>query len=268
MRSTRYSLLEVPVRLHLEFNQMTIGELSRILREWQVVLRSAWRESYELQFQTRAPSARVLTDSASTKCSFDVVSAFAIPLSLSTSFLGPVYNWPYLARTACGYLGSVWPSPTRQLEREDSGLVFIRGGNTPELDVSVDTLTDTETGQRIERLWAIANSGSIRITVEAPSDKSYLSSSGMIEGRIARAEEARVTEDTLQAELSDGRTISVPLVWYPRLVHATQAERDNWELIGEGQGFHWPDLDEDISIEGLIAGRPSGESQRSFEDWL
>lgn len=86
--------------------------------------------------------------------------------------------------------------------------------------------------------------------------------------RIPEAEEVSVTEDTLQVELSDGRTISVPLAWYPRLVHATQKERDNWELIGEGQGIRWPDLDEDLSVEGLIAGRPSGESQRSFKRWF
>ena len=89
-----------------------------------------------------------------------------------------------------------------------------------------------------------------------------------IEVQIPNAEDVTVTEDTLTAELSDGRTISVPLAWYPRLVHATRNERDNWELIGEGQGLRWPDLDEDISIEGLIAGRPSGESQRSFKRWL
>ncbi len=89
-----------------------------------------------------------------------------------------------------------------------------------------------------------------------------------IEAQIPEAEDVTVTEDTLMAELSDGRTISVPLAWYPRLVHATQEERNNWELIGEGQGVHWPDLDEDLSVEGLIAGRPSGESQRSFKRWL
>ena len=77
-----------------------------------------------------------------------------------------------------------------------------------------------------------------------------------------------VTEDTLTAELADGRTISVPLAWYPRLVHAMPQERSNWELIGGGQGIHWPDLDEDISIEGLLAGRKSGESHRSFQQWL
>ena len=83
-----------------------------------------------------------------------------------------------------------------------------------------------------------------------------------------KADNITVTEDTLQAELSDGRTISIPLVWYPRLVHATQAERDNWELIGDGEGIRWPDLDENLSIEGLIAGRMSGESQRSLNRWL
>jgi hypothetical protein len=77
-----------------------------------------------------------------------------------------------------------------------------------------------------------------------------------------------VTDDTLTADLSDGRTISVPLAWYPRLVHATPQERRNWRLIGGGVGIHWPDLDEDLSVEGLLAGRASGESQRSFKRWL
>ena len=90
----------------------------------------------------------------------------------------------------------------------------------------------------------------------------------MIEARIPEAEVVAVTEDTLQVELSDGRTISVPLAWYPRLVHAVKEERERWELIGKGQGIHWPDLDEDINVEGLIAGRPSAESQRSFKWWL
>ena len=75
-------------------------------------------------------------------------------------------------------------------------------------------------------------------------------------------------DDMLTAELSDGRTISVPLDWFPRLVHATPQERDNRRLIGGGQGVHWPDLDEDLSVEGLLAGRKSGESRSSFKRWL
>lgn len=85
---------------------------------------------------------------------------------------------------------------------------------------------------------------------------------------VPDAEAVTVTEDALTAELCDGRTISVPLSWYPRLVHASQEERGNWRLIGPGEGIHWPDLDEDISVEMLLAGQKSGESHRSFQRWL
>ena len=77
-----------------------------------------------------------------------------------------------------------------------------------------------------------------------------------------------VTEDTLTAELCDGRTISVPLAWYPRLVHATPEERNNWEVHAGGQHLHWPDLDEDLSVEMLLTGQKSGESPGSFKRWL
>jgi len=77
-----------------------------------------------------------------------------------------------------------------------------------------------------------------------------------------------VTKDTLTADLSDGRTISVPLAWFPRLLHGTAAERKKWRFIGKGRGIHWDDLDEDISVGGLLAGRRSGESQTSLDQWL
>ncbi len=77
-----------------------------------------------------------------------------------------------------------------------------------------------------------------------------------------------VTDDTLSVDLSDGRSISVPLAWFPRLLHSTNEERKNWRLIGKGHGIHWEEIDEDISVEGLLAGKPSGESQKSFKKWL
>ena len=89
-----------------------------------------------------------------------------------------------------------------------------------------------------------------------------------IEKGVPRAEGVEVTEDTLTLELSDGRTISVPLEWFPRLLNATSREKNNWRLIGRGHGIHWEDIDEDISVEGLLAGRPSSESQESFKEWL
>ena len=84
----------------------------------------------------------------------------------------------------------------------------------------------------------------------------------------ARVVDVAVSGTSLTAELDDDRTISVPLAWYPRIVHATADERANWRLIGNGEGIHWPDLDEDISVENLLAGKPSGESQRSLKGWL
>ena len=89
-----------------------------------------------------------------------------------------------------------------------------------------------------------------------------------VELQVSEVTNVASTEDVLTAEIADGRTISVPLLWYPRLVHATQAERDHWQLIGDGEGIHWPDLDEDISVQDLLGGWPSGESQRSFQRWL
>ena len=89
-----------------------------------------------------------------------------------------------------------------------------------------------------------------------------------IEIELPKAEKVRVSEDTLSVDLSDGRTILVPLEWFPRLVNATPEERNNWRLIGRGHGIHWEDIDEDLSVEGLLAGRPSGESQESFKKWL
>jgi len=90
----------------------------------------------------------------------------------------------------------------------------------------------------------------------------------VIEIELPRAEDVRVTNDSLIVDLSDGRTISAPLEWFPRLLHATPEERSNWRLIGRGHGIHWEEIDEDISVEGLVAGRPSGESQRSFKKWI
>jgi hypothetical protein len=83
-----------------------------------------------------------------------------------------------------------------------------------------------------------------------------------------RAVGVEVSNDTLSVDLEDGRTISVPIVWYPRLAYATQEERTNFHISGAGYGIHWPDLDEDIGVEGLMIGRQSTESPESFQRWL
>jgi hypothetical protein len=89
-----------------------------------------------------------------------------------------------------------------------------------------------------------------------------------VEISIPIVQDITLTQDTLSVELSDGRNIAVPLEWFPRLLNACENERNNWRIIGKGHGIHWKDIDEDISVEGLLLGKPSGESQSSFHKWL
>ena len=92
--------------------------------------------------------------------------------------------------------------------------------------------------------------------------------SAMVTFSLPRAVKVMVTEDTLSVDFDDGRTVSVPIGWYPRLAHGTPAERANVQIAGAGFGFHWPALDEDIGVEGLLLGKRSLESPESFERWL
>jgi hypothetical protein len=85
---------------------------------------------------------------------------------------------------------------------------------------------------------------------------------------LPRVVRVSVTDDTLSVDLEDGRTVSIPIGWYPRLAHGTPVERANVQIAGAGLGLHWPDLDEDIGIEGILLGRRSTESPKSFEKWL
>ena len=85
---------------------------------------------------------------------------------------------------------------------------------------------------------------------------------------LPRAIAVTVTDDTLAVELDDGRSIAVPIGWYPRLAHGSPKERNNFQIAGAGYGIHWPDLDEDIGVEGLLAGKKSAEDPKSFERWL
>jgi hypothetical protein len=85
---------------------------------------------------------------------------------------------------------------------------------------------------------------------------------------LPRVTRVSVTDDTLAVDLEDGRTVSVPIGWYPRLAHGSSAERANVQISGAGYGIHWPDLDEDVGVEGILLGKRSNESPESFERWL
>ena len=92
--------------------------------------------------------------------------------------------------------------------------------------------------------------------------------SSTAEARVPLATRARLLGDAISVDLRDGRSVTAPLSWYPRLLHGSARERRNWRLIGGGVGIHWPDLDEDLSVESILAGRPSAESQASLRKWL
>ena len=85
---------------------------------------------------------------------------------------------------------------------------------------------------------------------------------------LPRVVNVTINDDTLSADLEDGRTVSAPIGWYPRLAHGTHAERADFQVSSAGDGIHWPDLDEDIGVEGLLRGKKSTESPASFERWL
>lgn len=87
-------------------------------------------------------------------------------------------------------------------------------------------------------------------------------------GHASVAEQVEFTSERLVVHLLDGRMVGVPLVWFPRLQHATADERANWQLTGGGYAVEWPDLDEHVGVEGLLEGRRSGESERSYCRWL
>jgi Protein of unknown function (DUF2442) len=96
-----------------------------------------------------------------------------------------------------------------------------------------------------------------------------LSSESKPEGSaVPQAQAVRVDEEVLRVDLVDGRSLIVPLIWFPRLWHGTLEERSNFEIVGDGTFLHWPDLDEDLSVAGLLSGFRSGESPGSLKEWL
>jgi hypothetical protein len=92
--------------------------------------------------------------------------------------------------------------------------------------------------------------------------------SAVVTLNLPRVINMSITDDTLSIDLEDGRSVSVPIGWYPRLAHGTSAERANVQIAGSGLGLHWPDLDEDIGVEGILLGKRSSESAKSFQKWL
>ena len=164
MRSTNYTQINEPIKLHLEYDKMTVGELSNITRQWQALLRVAWRESYEAEHGGTAPNARVLTVAASTENSFELISEYAIPTILfATVVFGPVVNWPGLARAAYTRIRNrLGGASEREPWSEDR--IYMRAADR-EINLPADVVADDETTERIIKLLKTLNSGRIIGTI-------------------------------------------------------------------------------------------------------
>ncbi len=191
MKSTAHVAITAPIKLHLEYREMTVGELSNILRHWQALLRVAWREAYELQHGRRAPKPRVFTVAASTGNSFDLISEYALPwILIASQILGSATDWHRQARIAYGYLSHIWKIKSGEyVEREPTleegfeGELAIRentdvgeqqvtiiGGDKPAITFPSHILDQSETSGRLLQFWKIANSGDIAATMQEIHD--------------------------------------------------------------------------------------------------
>ena len=171
MRATNYMALNAPIRLHVEYGKMTVGELSNILRHWQALLRAVWREVYEQQYRVKAPNTHVLIVASSTGKSLDLVSDYAIyALLLANPIVGPVTDWPRQARAAYAYLSLIWTAGKKEYLNVGQERVTIMGGDRPAMTFPSHMLENEEIAGRLESLWKIANSGDMSFTVEEPDE--------------------------------------------------------------------------------------------------
>ena len=167
MKSTNYAAINAPIKLHLEYSKMTIGELSNILRHWQALLRAVWREAYELQHGAKAPNTHVLTVASSTENSFDLISDYALQTAFIVNLvLGPVTDWPRQARIAYAYLSLIWETESEERLEAGQERVTIIGGKTTAITFPPHMLENEEIAGRLAAFWRIANSGEISITAE------------------------------------------------------------------------------------------------------
>ena len=173
MRSTRYEAINAPIKLHLQYNQLTVGELSNILRHWQALLRSSWRESYEFQHTVEAPDARVFTVAMSAENSVELISDYAVQALLVANLtLGPVTDWTRQARLAYAFLTRIWEAQaTTRSETDDRVIretraVTVTGGSEPAMTFPADMLENAETARRVVDIWRIANGGDIVMAIE------------------------------------------------------------------------------------------------------
>ena len=166
MKATNYTQINAGIKLHLEYDKMTVGELSNITRQWQALLRAAWRESYQTVDSRPAPNARVITITASTENSFELTAQYALlTIVITTAVLGPMVDWPGLARAAYRHIQNKLEGSRETGSVRDEGRIYMRSGDR-EVNLPNQVLADDETGERARKLMETFFSGGISGTIE------------------------------------------------------------------------------------------------------
>ena len=169
MKSTVYKSTGVSITLLLRYNNITVGEVSSILREWQALLRAAWNEAYEIDNGRKAPTVRLLTTATSSMHSIELVAEYAIHAANFASdiapVLGPAIDWPKQAATAYGYLEHLWRRERKRREGNESiGQIEITGRHGSSIRFPSNVLERENTARRLLQFWDVANRGDIEVS--------------------------------------------------------------------------------------------------------
>lgn len=167
MRARGYQSINVPIRLRLEFEHLTVAELSNILSNYQRMLRASWRETLHDWQAQHSPNVRLVVSGASSGSSpVDIWTDYIIPgIHLGSALVGPLKDWPSVVKTIFHYLRVLWSVADEQSSDDSPDRVNITGGSNPQLNILVSVLRDRRTAQEIKELWDIAQRGRIRLTV-------------------------------------------------------------------------------------------------------
>ena len=203
MKSGQHETIGAPIGLHLDYELLTLGELSKLLGQWQALLRCAWREHWRLRYGPEPPPVRVFTSSISTGNSIDVTSDFAMALSLITAVVGPPIDWPRRGREAFEFI-------SHRLQRQqkvENDRLYMELGDQPVLDFPTHITESDETTERLVRIINAAKTGNIRMTADR-----------------------RTTEWSGQTDIADSLLVRVPL---PRPLRRVVSNDEEIET-----GFH------------------------------
>jgi|SRR3990172_1223929 len=168
MRGPGYQAINVSIRLRLEFEHLTVAELSNILANYQRMLRAAWRETLHDQKVEKSPTVRLVVTGASSGSSpLEVWVNYVLPgIYLGSAMVGPVKDWPSIVKSIFDYVRELWWVLGQRPDDPLSDRVMITGGSHPQLNIPLSALHNRSTAREIQNLWSVAQKGRIKLTIK------------------------------------------------------------------------------------------------------